>query len=171
MDHRLLQGPAGNGAGRSASSIRERWRKHLRQRHEASGGALPLEREARRELVAAAAGGKAAAAVTSTAGRRANGGGCGGGKPKAGGHRKVPKAVANALWRRDCGQSFHGRCAQWVVDVDVLMVWCWCVCARGSVCVCWGRIALHCNNCAKGWVQDGGLLCQAVEREERSAVG
>ena len=35
------------------------------------------------------------------------------------GHRrqKVPKAVANALWRRDCGESFKGVCA--VCDQEV----------------------------------------------------
>lgn len=104
LSHGLMTtGPASNNNSRSAASLRERWRKVLKDRFEKAAG----------DPVAAVAAQHAHDVRTPTqqrTGRRASLDGSN--RPCTSSRRQqVPKAVCNALWRRDCGEEYKGRCA------------------------------------------------------------
>eukprot|EP01046_Picozoa_sp_COSAG06_P016983 COSAG06_NODE_1139_length_10559_cov_2.704493_1_plen_716_part_10 len=113
VDANLLQSSDLEKPSRTANSLRERWRKILRPRYEAAGGNVAVAVAAQHAAAATAA---AAAGKGSASGARRNS--LDGGRGQAGAaatpqrqggssgrRQQVPKAVANALWRRDCGES------------------------------------------------------------------
>jgi 5-methylcytosine-specific restriction endonuclease McrA len=104
----LLQSSDPAKPSRTANSLRERWRKILRPRYEAADGnvAVAVATQHATPTTAASTGsGHTATRRGSLEGRtpQRQGG-------SSGRRQQVPKAVANALWRRDCGQSFNGSC-------------------------------------------------------------
>ena len=121
VDANLLQSQDPEKPSRTAGSLRERWRKILRPRYEAAGGNIAVAVAAQHAAPASTGRGSAGG---SAGGRRSSLDGGAGGAGRAsttatpqrqggssGRRQQVPKAVANALWRRDCGESFSGACS------------------------------------------------------------
>eukprot|EP01043_Picozoa_sp_COSAG02_P046723 COSAG02_NODE_4399_length_5405_cov_1.917075_1_plen_918_part_00 len=103
----LLQSKDPAKPSRTANSLRERWRKILRPQYEAADGNVAVAVATKHATPTVAAG----AGSTNTTTRRSS---LEGRTPQRQGgstrRQQVPKAVANALWRRDCGESFNGSC-------------------------------------------------------------
>ena len=109
----LLQSNDAAKPSRTAHSLRERWRKILRARYEAADGnvAVAVASQHATPGAAASTGKSSGSAIAAT--RRSS---LDGQTPQrqggsSGRRQQVPKAVANALWRRDCGESFNGSCS------------------------------------------------------------